>query len=148
MARSKKVTTPAFPFDSEIFSDVRNLTKLAEGRVNCEILHKDFGWIPYTACPSDDAEGSKFILGYVEVNQIDIDSLEEDPAVVALAKSVARSQRDAELVRADAIINKIEDGEIEGEVSEWRKYRVALRKWPEADDFPSDTSRPQAPDNQ
>lgn len=31
----------------------RNAVRLADGRINCEIEHPSFGWIPFTADPAD-----------------------------------------------------------------------------------------------
>lgn len=62
-------------------------------------------------------------------------------------ESIAREWRDAELARADVALLKVQDGMPNlGTVGDWRKYRVALRTWPEAEGFPSLDSRPVAPD--
>lgn len=59
----------------------------------------------------------------------------------------SRAWRDAELVRADIQLNKLQDGgRVQGTVGEWRKYRQALRDWPDAEAFPSSDGRPVAPD--
>lgn len=69
-----------------------------------------------------------------------------DPNAPTLA-SIAREWRNAELARADIVLLKVQDGMPNlGSVGEWRKYRVALRMWPEATGFPSPDSRPLAPD--
>lgn len=61
------------------------------------------------------------------------------------AKVIAKEWRDAELSRADIQLNKVQDGmKIGGTVNDWRKYRVALRVWPDAEDFP--VNAPVAPD--
>jgi hypothetical protein len=39
-----------------VFTDVRNPVALQDGRINCEILHVDYGWIPFTAAPDDDVQ--------------------------------------------------------------------------------------------
>lgn len=63
-------------------------------------------------------------------------------------EAVAREWRNAELNRADIVLLKIQDGMPNlGTVADWRKYRVALRTWPEAEGFPSVESAPKAPDN-
>lgn len=59
-------------------------------------------------------------------------------------EEAARVWRNSELIRADIIINKIEDFEIEGDSRVWRKYRVTLRNWPATEDFPA--VKPTAPD--
>lgn len=40
------------------YTDVRNPAALADGRVNCEILHRVYGWMPFTASAEDpEADG-------------------------------------------------------------------------------------------
>lgn len=57
-----------------------------------------------------------------------------------------RAWRDAELKRADTILNKIQDGMTGyGTVGQWRAYRVELRNWPANDNFPNNELRPEAP---
>ena len=41
-----------------MMSEVRNAVLLPDGRIDCEVLHPRFGWIPYTANANDpDANG-------------------------------------------------------------------------------------------
>lgn len=58
-----------------------------------------------------------------------------------------RTWRDAELLKADYELNKVQDGDNSsiGSVGDWRKYRIALRNWPESPDFPNATKRPVSP---
>ncbi len=58
-----------------------------------------------------------------------------------------RAWRDNELRRADIQLNKVQDGDGVGSVADWRKYRSALRRWPESKDFPVKERRPVAPDS-
>lgn len=39
-----------------LFTDVRNPVAQQNGRINCEILHVDYGWIPFTAAADDDTQ--------------------------------------------------------------------------------------------
>ncbi len=39
-----------------VFSDARSPVALQDGRINCEILHADYGWIPFTASADDDTQ--------------------------------------------------------------------------------------------
>lgn len=65
------------------------------------------------------------------------------------AEDIAREWRNTELARADVQLLKVQDGMPNlGTVSDWRKYRVALRTWPDTEGFPSLESRPVAPDAQ
>lgn len=70
----------------------------------------------------------------------------DNKGVVSLISpdEAARKWRNDELFRADIVINKIEDFEIEGDSKPWRQYRVALRNWPSTEDFP--VTKPKAPD--
>lgn len=61
---------------------------------------------------------------------------------------VMREWRDNELSRADVQLMKVQDGMTGlGTQKAWREYRIALREWPSCKDFPSDKSRPVAPDS-
>ena len=61
------------------------------------------------------------------------------------AASAARDYRDAELARADIMLNRVQDGETGiGTQKAWRAYRVLLRDWPSTESFPADA--PVAPD--
>lgn len=68
----------------------------------------------------------------------------DDPDL-ELAVLKARTWRNAELSRADVILNRIQDGETGlGTQKVWRAYRVALRNWPDTESFPNEA--PVAPD--
>lgn len=61
-------------------------------------------------------------------------------------EALERAWRDAELKRADVELLKVQDGMPNlGNVSDWRKYRVALRNWPNDSKFPDSEYRPVAP---
>ncbi len=65
-----------------------------------------------------------------------------------LAVTAMREWRDNELSRADVQLMKVQDGMTGlGTQKAWREYRIALREWPSCKDFPSDKSRPVAPDS-
>ncbi len=55
---------------------------------------------------------------------------------------------DAELNRSRDGLEKAQDSDPSavGTESEWRAYRVALRAWPQSENFPVETHRPIAPD--
>lgn len=58
-----------------------------------------------------------------------------------------RAWRDAELVRADEELNKVQDADpkAKGTVGDWRNYRKNLRAYPESEGFPNKESRPVSP---
>lgn len=59
-----------------------------------------------------------------------------------------RTWRDAELIRADEELNKVQDSDpkSKGTVTQWRDYRRALRAIPDLEGFPVSHVRPVAPD--
>lgn len=79
--------------------------------------------------------------------KVDVPTLVQDDngeVSILSEEDAGRIWRNSELSRADIVINKIEDFEIEGDSKLWRQYRVALRNWPATEDFP--TTRPESPD--
>lgn len=82
--------------------------------------------------------------GWVEVS-------EDDPRYlkfISVADELSeRSWRDAELVRADEELNKVQDADpkAKGTVADWRTYRKALRNYPSVEGFPSKDLRPVSP---
>lgn len=94
--------------------------------------------------PAD--EGNRDYVQYqqwlADGNQAETD--EVMPPVIAGVDD-ARAWRNAELNRADVILNRIQDGETGlGTQKVWRAYRVALRNWPDTESFPNEA--PVAPD--
>ena len=53
-----------------------------------------------------------------------------------------RQWRDAELVKTDIELYKLQDGMGAGSIEALRLYRNALRNWPENENFPDSTYRP------
>lgn len=117
-----------------------------DGMITCTIEHVEFGSIPYTYCPKQKDALSLEVGALLKADGIKRSALKKCPTIAEFAAMDGRIWRNAELKRADVIINKIEDFEIEGDSKEWRKYRVALRNWPEVKGFPAEKSRPVAPD--
>lgn len=140
MARKKKVVQ----VETTIVKGYSNPVALPDGKISCTITHAVYGDIPYTYDPSDK-ELTTIELGMLlSADGVEHGKLGECPSVAMWASFDAKQWRNAELQRADVIINKIEDFEIEGDSKEWRKYRVTLRNWPSTEDFPS--VKPTAPD--
>jgi hypothetical protein len=44
---------------------VRSIEPLTDGRVDCEIEHPVFGWIPFTASPNDPEYHGRVIYGHL-----------------------------------------------------------------------------------
>lgn len=84
--------------------------------------------------------------GQVQVGMSFIDGIFKEQIATHLPEQ-ERLWRDAELISADYELNKVQDGDINsiGSVGDWRTYRKLLRAWPESEDFPDTSKRPQAP---
>lgn len=150
MARKKKVAEATdevvlYPvIEPTIVEGYSNAVASSDGKITCTITHVEFGEIPYTYCPHQTDVISLQLGKLLEADGVTHSELEECPSVKYWENKDARIWRNTELGRADVIINKIEDFEIEGDSKPWRKYRVALRNWPSTEDFP--TVKPTAPD--
>lgn len=66
------------------------------------------------------------------------------------AASVEKNWIEIELKKAANEIEKSQDSDPSaiGTEADWRAYRVALRAWPETEEFPDNQYRPMAPSNQ
>ena len=69
------------------------------------------------------------------------------PVVQDFSAITERYWRNAELVRADEELNKVQDADPKaiGTVGQWREYRKALRNYPSVEGFPNETLRPVSP---
>jgi hypothetical protein len=130
---------------------VRKATSLQEDnlRMNVEINHPNYGWIPYTLDPADTDTtinndevmaliGTDF-AAYVAPNQVELDA--------ALALDI-RSGRDARLTEVDAIAgNALRWAELTSSVqAEWSNYRQELLDVPQQDSFPNNITWPIKPE--
>lgn len=126
---------------------VRNIMRHLAGSVDCEVLHESYGWIPFSAHPEDKEPATLAVYKYIEDNQINIETLPISPNVLANILASERSWRNEELQVADIELLKAEDADPTsvGTPLQWRKYRTALRNWPESPAFPDITARPERP---
>jgi inorganic pyrophosphatase len=130
---------------------VRKATSLQEDnlRMNVEINHPNYGWIPYTLDPADTDTtinndevmaliGTDF-AAYVAPTQVELDA--------ALALDI-RSGRDARLTEVDAIAgNALRWAELTSSVqAEWSNYRQELLDVPQQDSFPNNITWPIKPE--
>lgn len=156
MARKKKVVeaappeeigVPLYPvIEKTIVESYSNAVASADGKITLTIKYAEFGEIPYTYCPEQTDIISRQVGKLLEADGVVHADLDECPSVKYWENRDARVWRNGELDRADVIINKIEDFEIEGDSKAWRMYRTTLRNWPATEDFP--TVKPVAPDAQ
>ncbi|APD20800.1 hypothetical protein [Pseudomonas phage PA10] len=122
--------------------EFRNVVKYKMG-FECEVNHPQWGWIPFYACDYDDT--AKVVYDSI-VKAID-DGVIPEPEDVSDRdlEFEARVWRNNELTLADRQVEIAIDDEDEVREKAWRKYRSALRKWPEHKNFPSEKSKPKAP---
>lgn len=131
-------------------TEVRNAASLQSDnlRMDVEINHPDYGWLPYTVDLSDtdttiDNDAVMALIGtdfavYVAPTQAELDA--------ALADEV-RSDRDGRLAEVDAIAgNALRWADLtSAEQAEWSTYRQALLDVPQQDGFPNNITWPTKP---
>jgi len=109
--------------------------------VDCEIEHPEYGWIPFTASPSDPEEYGRDL--YNEIIQSQNIAPYQPPSDDAVAEEI-RSIRNSLITKTDwtqlpDVPEKIK--------SEWAAYRQALRDVPEQPDFPYNIVWPDKPNS-
>ena len=131
-------------------TEVRNATSLQADnlRMDVEINHPDYGWIPYTLDPADtdttiNNDEVRALIGtdfaaYVAPTQAELDA--------ALASEV-RADRDARLTEVDAVAgNALRWAALDAEAqAAWATYRQALLDVPQQSGFPNTVSWPETP---
>ena len=132
-------------------TEVRNATSLQSDnlRMDVEINHPDYGWIPYTVDPADtdttiDNDEVMALIGtdfaaYVAPTQEELDA--------ALAAEV-RADRDDRLAEVDAVAgNALRWAALDAETqAAWATYRQALLDVPQQDGFPNTVTWPTEPE--
>ena len=128
-------------------TQVRNAVSLQADnlRMDVEINHPDFGWIPYTVDPADTDTtidngavmaliGSNF-TAYVPPTQAELDA--------TLAAEI-RADRDGRLAEVDAVAgNALRWTALDAVTqAEWSTYRQALLDVPQQAGFPNDITWP------
>jgi hypothetical protein len=133
-----------------LITDARNASYIdADGSIDCEINHPEYGWIPYTLRDSDtdttvDNEAVKAILGsnitaYVPPTQAELD---------AQAAAQVRSHRDWRLQNeVDPIVsNPLRWADLTTEQQNaWAAYRTALLDVTDQAGFPHSVTWPTKP---
>lgn len=117
----------------------RNAIYTADGRIDCEIEHPEYGWIPFTADPNDVAEHGREIFARI---------VEEGTAApyvpnLELIAAQVRSQRDALLAQSDW--TQLPDVP-QAIKAKWATYRQALRDIPLQSGFPTAVVWPVKPE--
>ena len=132
-------------------TEVRNAASLQSDnlRMDVEINHPDYGWIPYTVDPADtdttiNNDDVMALIGtdfaaYVAPTQEELDA--------ALAAEV-RADRDDRLAEVDAVAgNTLRWAALDAETQAlWATYRQALLDVPQQSGFPNDITWPTEPE--
>jgi hypothetical protein len=134
-------------------TEVRNAASLQSNnlRMDVELNHPDYGWIPYTLDPDDtdttiDNDAVMALIGtdftaYVAPTQSELDA--------ALADEV-RSDRDYRILTVDQVVsNPLRwAGLTADKQAEWSQYRTDLLGVPQQSGFPNSIAWPQEPSGQ
>lgn len=129
---------------SIVITKVRNAVSLQADnlRMDVEINHPDYGWVPYTVDPADtdttiDNDVIMSLIGfnftaYVAPTQAELD---------AEASAKVRGERDQLLTASDW--TQAPDAPVDQ--AAWATYRQALRDIPQQQGFPSEIAWPAQP---
>lgn len=129
----------------------RNARYIDSTRIDCEVEHSVYGWIPYTLDPTDtdmnvdnDAllavmSENGDVAAYVPPTQEELD---------AEAAQEIRNVRNSLLSRMDAVVsNPLRWSDFTEEQQQaWTDYRQALLDVPQQDGFPHDVTWPEKPE--
>ncbi len=132
-------------------TEVRNAASLQSDnlRMDVEINHPDYGWIPYTLDPSDTD---------TTINNDEVMALigtdfaayvaPTDAELAATAAAEVRSQRDQLLLEVDAFVgNPLRWASLSSDKqAEWATYRTALLDVPQQAGFPTTVTWPTKPE--
>jgi len=120
----------------------RNAQYTKDGRIDCEIEHPKFGWIPFTADPDDVEDHSRELHKQIlKAGNIAAYTPPLGPTLDEL-EAAARSKRNALLASSDW--TQVADAPVDQ--SAWRTYRQALRDITEQEGFPADVVWPTPPE--
>ena len=128
-------------------TNYRNARYIDDNRIDCEIEHEEFGWIPYTLDPADTdmtvnnddllaaMESAGDVAAYVPPTQAELDT--------ELAAQL-REERDRRLGEIDAIAgNALRWATLSAEQqAPWAEYRQALLDVPQQAGFPNTITWP------
>lgn len=117
--------------------DYRNEHYNEDGRIDCEINHPEFGWIPFTADPSDVEKLGRDLFAEIQAKGSPAPWAAPADITGQEALEIIREKRNRLLVtEVDPIVtNPLRWAELTAEKQdEWAVYRSALlnitREWP------------------
>jgi hypothetical protein len=122
----------------------RNAQFTASGTIDCEIEHPEFGWVPFTADPSDvEPIGSEVFNAAKGSAAPYVAPPEPTPAAIeALLAADARAIRNQLLTASDW--TQVADAPVDR--AAWATYRQALRDITNQTGFPETIDWPVAPE--
>ena len=116
--------------------NIRNPRFLADGRIDCEIEHPSFGWVPFTASATDSTEHGRAIHA-AAIAMVPAPYVAQPPAEPVVPQVVTRRQaRQALLLSGrlqdvqpaiDAIADPVQRGMVQIEWDDAQEFR---RDWP------------------
>lgn len=130
----------------------RNAKHLNGNRIDCEIEHPDYGWIPFTCDPADTGAAFDVVALY--------DAMAGDPATASYVPPTQAEldAAQAETVRndRDSILRNVVDPLVSNPLrwadmtaekqAEWTAYRRALLDVPQQEGFPINITWPTQPE--
>jgi hypothetical protein len=127
--------------DEDILMNYRNAKHISNGRIDCEIEHEVFGWIPYTLDLSDTDNTVDNGALLASMTLADNVAAYNPPTQAQLASDLAvriRAERDALLLEVDAISsNPLRWAELDTPTQAlWATYRLELLDVPQQTGFP------------
>lgn len=121
-------------------TQIRNPKYTKQGLIDCEILHPELGWIPFTANPSDVVDYGRDVYQRI----IDGEFGEIAPYVVNIGheSSIVRGNRNRMLLETDW--TQLPDVP-QTTKDVWAIYRQSLRDIPQQEGFPLNVIWPNKP---
>lgn len=130
-----------------IITEVRNAKSLQadNGRIDVEILHPDYGWIPY-GYNTDDTDctiDNEVILGLIADDFLPYVPPTQAALDVLVAASV-RAERNTRLEEVDAVASNALRWAALDDLSKamWSQYRIDLLNVPQQSGFPNEIEWP------
>jgi hypothetical protein len=125
---------------------LRNPRFLEDGRIDCEIVHPDRGWIPFTADPADPEPHGRSVHVALLLQGNIAPPLPPPPPDPDLLAAALRARRTAHLAATDW--TQLPDAQASmspDQRSAWTLYRQALRDLPQQEGFPQAPHWPDPP---
>ena len=128
----------------------RNAKYINSTRIDCEIEHPEFGWIPYTLDPADTdmtVNNDELIAAMASAGDVAAYIPPTQEELDAAKATQVRAERDQRLLTADAIAgNALRWAALDAATqAAWAAYRQALLDVPQQAGFPNDVTWPVKP---